>query len=424
MIELPEGWRWATVADVGAVDLGRQRHPDWHNGPEMRPYLRVANVFEDRIDTTDVKEMDFSGIFDRFKLEPGDLLLNEGQTPELLGRPAIYRGSPPDVAFTNSLIRFRAGPEILPEWALIVFRHHMHSGRYRQESRITTNIAHLSARRFKTVEFPVPPLDVQKEIISLVDDQLFRLDGIARNLATVSARTRTMVISSLRMHLGESENEVVLLDKLLATPLVNGRSVPTREGGFPVLRLTSITRDGKVDITQAKPGAWTASEASPYNVAVGDFLVVRGNGSLRLVGRGGMVHSLDSPVAFPDTLVRVRTRNDLVHPEYFALVWNSEVVRRQIESIARTTAGIYKVNQKGLARIEIPLPSLSRQVEISDAMADVSTSATRAFEVIEKSQLRIRTLKKLVLRAACNGILTEKRINIDIEEELTSVGHT
>ena len=175
---LPDGWSWAKVADVGEVQLGRQRAPRYHQGANMKPYLRVANVFEDRIDASDVKHMHFDQQeFERYRLVPGDVLLNEGQTPELLGRPAIYRGLPADVAFTNSLIRFQARRGIDPRWALAVFRHHMHSGRFTRESRITTNIAHLSASRFKSIEFPVPPLDEQRRIVEILEDHLSRLDA-------------------------------------------------------------------------------------------------------------------------------------------------------------------------------------------------------------------------------------------------------
>ena len=133
----PSSWETSTVAAVGTVELGRQRHPDWHSGPNMRPYLRVANVFEDRIDTSDVKEMHWpEGTFERFRLHDGDVLLNEGQTPELLGRPAIYRGEPKEVAFTNSLIRFKAGPKVLPEFALLVGRP-LHSVRSLCESSVS-----------------------------------------------------------------------------------------------------------------------------------------------------------------------------------------------------------------------------------------------------------------------------------------------
>ena len=54
-----EDWPRTTIDSVGRVQLGRQRAPKYHAGPNMRPYLRVANVFEDRLDLTDVMEMDF-----------------------------------------------------------------------------------------------------------------------------------------------------------------------------------------------------------------------------------------------------------------------------------------------------------------------------------------------------------------------------
>ncbi|WP_326555421.1 hypothetical protein [Micromonospora sp. NBC_01813] len=172
------GWRVLTVGQAGKVDLGRQRHPDWHTGPNMRPYLRVANVFEDRIDLRDVMQMDFPPeVFERFRLTPGDILLNEGQSPEYLGRPAVYQGEPAEMAFTNSLLRFRAHEGIDPAWALLVFRRHMHAGRFMKEVRITTNIAHLSASRFKEVEFPVPPIEEQRAIVAQTKE---RLDGLAR----------------------------------------------------------------------------------------------------------------------------------------------------------------------------------------------------------------------------------------------------
>jgi restriction endonuclease S subunit len=173
----PAHWSRSKVSDAGKVTLGRQRHPDWHNGANMHPYLRVANVFEDRIDLRDVKEMHWpDDSFERFRLKPGDVLLNEGQSPEFLGRPALYKGEPIDIAFTNTLIRFQANDHVLPEFALLVFRRHMHAGRFARESRITTNIAHLSASRLKPIEFPIPPLEEQKRLAGL-DDQFQGFSG-------------------------------------------------------------------------------------------------------------------------------------------------------------------------------------------------------------------------------------------------------
>jgi len=120
---------------------------------------------EDSLDLTDVKRMNFTPKeFETFALRPGDILLNEGQSPDLLGRPAMYNGEIEGCCFQKTLLRFRAREGVLPQFALIVFRHYMRSGRFRRESRITTNIGHLTQVRFVVMEFPVPPVEEQAEI--------------------------------------------------------------------------------------------------------------------------------------------------------------------------------------------------------------------------------------------------------------------
>ena len=169
---LPSSWRKLRVDEAGEVQLGRQRSPDHHQGEHMRPYLRVANVFEERIDTSDVMSMNFTPEeYERFELRVGDIFLNEGQSKELVGRPAMYRGELPGGCFTNSLVRFRCRTELLPEFAMCVFLHFMKSGHFQKIAKITTNIAHLGAGRFAEMAFPLPPLDEQRVIVDRVATQ-------------------------------------------------------------------------------------------------------------------------------------------------------------------------------------------------------------------------------------------------------------
>jgi type I restriction enzyme S subunit len=171
--KLPEGWCWTTVEQVGNVQLGRQRAPQHHNGEFMRPYLRVANVFEARIDTSDILTMNFTPEeFETYRLKFGDILLNEGQSLELIGRSAIYRDEVPGACFQNTLVRFRAYPPLLPEYALTVFRVYLHTHRFQRIGKHTTNIAHLGAGRFAVLEFPVPPFTEQEQIVSEVERHL------------------------------------------------------------------------------------------------------------------------------------------------------------------------------------------------------------------------------------------------------------
>lgn len=118
------------MAEAGEIDGGRQRSPHLTDG-KMRPYLRVANVMDGYIDVSDVKQMKFTDSeFKKFKLHAGDILLNEGQSLELCGRPALYRGVPPDCCFQNTIIRFRPRDGTHGHFALQLFKFLLASGRF------------------------------------------------------------------------------------------------------------------------------------------------------------------------------------------------------------------------------------------------------------------------------------------------------
>jgi type I restriction enzyme, S subunit len=196
---LPGTWEWSSVGDEGAVQLGRMLNKERSSGSHMRPYLRVANVLDDRLSLSDVKEMDFPpGEYERYLLHSGDILLNEGQSPELLGRAAMYRGERPGLCFQKTLLRFQAGPRVDPEFALLVFRHYLYAGRFRRESRITTGIGHLTQVRFAAMEFPVPPRAEQEDIVRDVRQQLDsagHFDGVMLKAADDAAALKTSLLN-------------------------------------------------------------------------------------------------------------------------------------------------------------------------------------------------------------------------------------
>lgn len=233
--KLPEGWAWATVEEVGSVQLGRQRAPQHHAGDHMRPYLRVANVFEGRIDISDVKEMNFTPAeFETFKLVDGDILLNEGQTPDLLGRSAIWRSQIEGCCFQNTLIRFQTNDSIVPEWALLVFRAYLHMKRFKRESQITTNIAHLSAGRFAKIEFPVPPPAEAAEILHRVSEALTAANDTLTVLdaeAADAARLKQSILKAAfegRLVSQDATDEPA--NTLLARLAANRSDVPAKRG--------------------------------------------------------------------------------------------------------------------------------------------------------------------------------------------------
>ena len=208
--ELPNSWAWSAVAEAGEVQLGRQRAPKHHQGFHLRPYLRVANVLEDKLDLSDVKFMNFTPEeYETFALREGDVLLNEGQAPDLLGRPAMYRGEIDGFCFQKTLLRFRAKKGILPDYALIVFRHYMRSGRFKRESRITTNIGHLTQIRFIEMEFPIPPTAEQHEIARRFHAAEQDATEVFERLPAIPALSRSILKAAFEGRLlpGSSQSE-------------------------------------------------------------------------------------------------------------------------------------------------------------------------------------------------------------------------
>lgn len=264
----------------------------------------------------------------------------------------------------------------------------------------------LGAADLAQFQIPLPPLDEQRRIVELLEDHLSRLDAADAYLDAAQRRGATLKHQVLDSELTLKEVEKVSLGDLLTVKLANGKSVPSEDGGFPVLRLTAL-RDGRIDLTERKAGAWSATEAARFLVQRGDFLIARGNGSLRLVGRGGLVTDVPDPVAYPDTLIRARTDPSTVSPEFLALVWNSPAIRRQIESAAKTTAGIYKVNQKDLVAIQVPVPSIIDQKHIVRAASAARESLAKLTSEIDRSRMRGAALRRSLLAAAFSGQLTQ-----------------
>lgn len=199
---LPAGWTWRRMDEVGEVTIGRQRSPKHQHGPHMRPYLRVANVYEDRIDASDILEMNFEPEeYATYALKYGDILLNEGQSPELVGRPAKYRDEIPGACFQNTLIRFRAGPLVDPDFALLVFRHNLHAGVFRDIARWSTNIAHLGLERFRMLQFPLPPVEQQTLIAAEARDRLetvsAQADAVRASLARLPEMERELLAAAM-----------------------------------------------------------------------------------------------------------------------------------------------------------------------------------------------------------------------------------
>lgn len=181
---VPEDWELWPVKRMGDVVTGKALAA--HAPGLQRPYLRTKNVFDGRIDVSDVLSMPMTDEqFTQFEVRPGDLLLNEGQSLELVGRCAMYRGEYPGrCAIQNQLLRFRAKPGVSADFACHLFRHCQRTGVFARVALQTTSIAHLGGTRFERLCLAWPPTgEEQRKIGMALNDVDAMLDGLERLIA-------------------------------------------------------------------------------------------------------------------------------------------------------------------------------------------------------------------------------------------------
>lgn len=206
-----------------------------------------------------------------------------------------------------------------------------------------------------------------------------------------------------------------LINLLLEKPS-NGKSVKDLTGGFPVLRLTAL-KSKYIDVNESKEGLWTEREAKPYLVKKGDFLLSRGNGSIKLVGKGALVNS-NKKVAYPDTIVKLALSQTGLVAELFSYFWNSAVFRQQIQSSARTTAGIYKINQAVISEYSYPLISQKEQVEILKILDEKLSIVDKQIIEIENQIKLGELLRQSIYKKAFSGQLVPQDPNDEPASEL------
>jgi type I restriction enzyme S subunit len=240
-------WPIVSLADVAEVRLGRQRAPKNHSGDSMRPYIRAANVTWAGLDLSDVKTMNFTDDeMATYRMEPGDIVLSEASgSPGEVGKPALWSGEISECAFQNTLIRVRPR-EHDPKFLMHYFRYLALDGQFVEHSR-GVGIHHIGRARLASWPTPLPPLGEQRRIVELLEDHLSRLEAADAYLQAAQRRGNVLHDQLLASELATVENVEIPLAELLAVGLANGKSVPTEEGGFPVLRLTAL-RDGRVDL--------------------------------------------------------------------------------------------------------------------------------------------------------------------------------
>jgi type I restriction enzyme S subunit len=197
------------------------------------------------------------------------------------------------------------------------------------------------------------------------------------------------------------------VDQLLIEPLCNGVSIKGSDEppGVRALRLTAMSDSG-FDYSDARYLPLSDSDVDDLWIKEGDFFMSRGNGSLHLVGRGTSAQKPPSPTIFPDTMIRLRLAHAIRTSGWVRRLWPSRLIRSQIETRVKTTAGIYKIAQPQVEGMAIPLPPLAEQTRIVAEVERRLSVVAELESVVTANLQRATRLRQAILQKAFTGELT------------------
>ncbi|ADC64074.1 restriction endonuclease subunit S [Allochromatium vinosum] len=141
------------------------------------PVLRMGNIQNMRIDwkdlvyTSDVEEIE------KYSLNAGDVLFNRTNSPELVGKTAIYKGERPAI-YAGYLIKIKCGNRLVPEYLNYCLNSPLgrsYCWRVKSDGVSQSNI---NAKKLADFSFLLPTHDEQKEIVFRIEKTLDWLDSL------------------------------------------------------------------------------------------------------------------------------------------------------------------------------------------------------------------------------------------------------
>jgi type I restriction enzyme S subunit len=316
----------------------------FNNSGEGLPLIRIRDVIEGTSDTY------YSGDYkSEFLIKNGDALIGmDGQF-----NLACWRGGP--ALLNQRVCKIKATDERLDQGYLLRF---LPSALKEIEDRTPfVTVKHLSVKSLREIEISLPPLLEQRRIAAILD----KADALRAKRREAIAKLDQLLQSVFLEMFGDPVTNpkgwpMKFFGEVCESSFRNGLS-PSTSGSVPgkVLTLSAITGQHFQSHHQ-KEALFDRYPSDNQRVKIDTFLICRGNGNRQLVGVGVFPSHDLSDVCFPDTIIGANIAKDRVSPRFMEQIWGSSLVRNQIESGARTTNGTFKINQKTLEKISIPIP--------------------------------------------------------------------
>ncbi len=174
--ELPDGWTWLKLGELTlGVEYGTSTK-SLDNGDV--PVIRMGNIQQGRIEWNNLAYTNEKADISKYSLTKGDVLFNRTNSPELVGKTAIYNGEMPAI-FAGYLIRINQ-IAVLLDCKYLNFWLNSHPAKVYGNSVKTdgVNQSNINGEKLKSYPLPYCSPQEQSQIVQEIETRLSVCDNI------------------------------------------------------------------------------------------------------------------------------------------------------------------------------------------------------------------------------------------------------
>jgi len=402
---LPNGWRWMRLGEV--IREAQSGFASGERDPNGVIQLRMNNV-------TNRGQFDWS-LFIRvptdpttliaYRLQSEDVLFNNTNSTDLVGKTALFKGHDEPVVFSNHFTRLRTDTErLLPAFLALWLQ-------AQWQQRLFANICNrwigqsaVQRDKLLALEIPLPPLAEQQRIATILTEQMAVVERARAAAEAQLEAAKALPAIYLRAVFNSSEARQwprERLDTICEIQLGKMLSPKSKMGlrSRPYLRNANVQWN-RFDLSDVVEMDFTENEEQKFSLRTGDLLVCEGGEP----GRSAVWHGQIEPCCYQKALHRLRPINGCGDP-YFLMyrLWLGAVTAEFFGSQAKTT--IAHLPAVRLGSLLVGVPSLVEQQRVAALLAEQMAAVEQARKAIEEELAAINALPGAVLREAFAGRL-------------------
>ena len=340
----PNGVEYKELGDIAKVTIGEFVHKDKQSENAKYP------VYNGGISNT--------GYYDEYNEEKNKIIISaRGANAGYINRIFVNYWA------GNSCYTINANDKIINWNFLYYVLKNKEKGLLNKQQ--TGSIPSISKKQVESILVPVPPLEVQDEIVRILDN----FTALTAEL-TAELTARKKQYSWYRDYLLKFENKVKMVKIGDLFEFKNG--INKDKGSFgkgtPIINYVNVYKKNKIYFEDLK-GLVEASndELVRYGVKRGDVFFTRTSETIEEIGYTSVLLEDIENCVFSGFLLRARPITDLLLPEYCAYCFSTSNIRNTIiKKSTYTTRAL--TNGTSLSQIEIPLPPLEVQKRIVEVL--------------------------------------------------------